>query len=98
VARVVDADGDLEELRTRGTPRFDGPVVLLVDAATASAAEVFASGLRASGRAILVGHATYGKRAINTLHVKPDGRSELAHVLSWLGEDGCPLVPDLILD
>lgn len=97
IARVVDADGDMEELRTRRAPRFDVPIVLCVDEGTASAAEVFASGLRATGRAVLVGQATYGKRAIEALRVLPDGTSELSHVLSWLGEDGGPLAPDVLL-
>jgi len=97
VARVIDADGDMEELRTTRAPRFDVPAVLFVDQATASAAEVFASALRASGRAILVGHATYGKRAMAALRVSVDGQSDLAHVLSWLGEEGGPLTPDVVL-
>lgn len=97
VARVVDSDGDVEELCTTRAPRFDLPVVLFVDGATASTAEVFASALRAAGRAILVGHPTFGKREATALRVQPDGRASLEHVSTWLGEHGGPLMPDVAL-
>jgi carboxyl-terminal processing protease len=42
---------------------WDGPLVLLVDGGTASAAEALAAALSARGRARLVGRRTYGKGA-----------------------------------
>ncbi len=54
--------------------RFDGPVVVLVGARTASAAEVFAAALREAGRARLVGEATCGcVLGIRRRHPLPDG-------------------------
>lgn len=44
-----------------------GPVIILVDDYTASAAEVFAGALQSHNRAILVGKNTYGKAAVQTL-------------------------------
>lgn len=44
-----------------------GPIIILVDAYTASASEVFSGALQAHGRAILVGSNTYGKAAVQTL-------------------------------
>ena len=42
----------------------DIPVVVLVDAETASAAEVFAAALKDNNRAALIGMPTFGKGAI----------------------------------
>jgi len=54
--------------------RFDGPVVVLVGARTASAAEVFAAALRDAGRARLVGEPTCGcVLGIRRRHPLPDG-------------------------
>jgi len=45
----------------------DTPLVVLVDAETASAAEVVAGALKENERALLVGQATYGKGSIQKL-------------------------------
>ncbi|HEV2862778.1 MAG TPA: S41 family peptidase [Pyrinomonadaceae bacterium] len=58
-----------EELR-----RFEGPVVVLTGARTASASEVFAAALRERGRARLLGEATCGcVLGIRRRHPLPDG-------------------------
>ncbi|MHC4598215.1 MAG: S41 family peptidase [Planctomycetota bacterium] len=49
------------------------PMVVLVNGGTASAAEVLAGALQASGRATLVGSRTFGKRTIQSLVVLEDG-------------------------
>lgn len=95
VARVVDADGDEEDLRTTRAPRFDLPVTVFVDHDTASAAEVFASALRNAGRGVLVGKPTRGKLTSSTLLTQPDGVGEVAHVLSCISAPG-PLVPEVV--
>ena len=54
--------------------RFRGPVVLLTNARTASAAEVFAASLREARRASVVGEATCGcVLGIRERHTLPDG-------------------------
>ncbi|HYY98643.1 MAG TPA: S41 family peptidase, partial [Pyrinomonadaceae bacterium] len=54
--------------------RFRGPVVVLTNARTASAAEVFAAALRERGRALVVGEQTCGcVLGIRRRHVLPDG-------------------------
>lgn len=93
VARVVDADGDEEPLSTSRPPRFVAPVVIFVDGGTASAAEIFAAGLRHAGRATLVGEPTYGKRVATGLVASDDG-AVVGHLLSWVGEGSEPIVPD----
>jgi carboxyl-terminal processing protease len=44
--------------------RFDGPLAVLVDGATASAAEMLAGALQHYGRALLLGERTYGKGCV----------------------------------
>jgi carboxyl-terminal processing protease len=61
---------------TADTPvRFEGPVVVLTSARTASAAEVFAAALKESGRAAaVIGETTCGcVLAIRRRHALPDG-------------------------
>jgi len=53
---------------------FDGPVVVLTGARTASASEVFAAALRERGRATVIGEATCGcVLGIRRRHTLPDG-------------------------
>jgi C-terminal peptidase prc len=54
--------------------RFRGPVVILTNARTASAAEVFAAAMHERGRALVVGEQTCGcVLGIRRRHVLPDG-------------------------
>ena len=58
----------------RGAHRDEIPVVILVDAFTASAAEILAGSLRAHGKARLVGTMTFGKGSVqqpNELRSRP---------------------------
>src|SRR5690606_21609570 len=52
---------------TPGDRLNDAPLVLVVDAGTASAAEVLAGALRDNGRARIVGSRTFGKGSVQTL-------------------------------
>jgi len=61
LAVMIDADGDATTHRARGSTPHAFPLTLLVDGATASAAELFAGSLQALGRAVVVGRRTYGK-------------------------------------
>jgi carboxyl-terminal processing protease len=63
-----DRFGNLEEHSSPNSPVFHGPVVVLVDAGTASAAEVFAKAMQVSGRGIVVGgERTFGKSSMQNL-------------------------------
>jgi carboxyl-terminal processing protease len=66
VATVRDADGDEITYHARGDA-YPWPLLLLVNGGTASAAELFVGSLKAHGRALVVGHRTYGKGVVRTL-------------------------------
>ncbi len=65
---------------TQGRAAAGRPLVVMVDAQTASAAEILAAALADRGRGVVVGSSTQGKGLVQTITRLPDG-SELA--LSW---------------
>jgi len=67
LATVTDGDGDEIVHRARQSDPYAFPLVLLVNAGTASAAELFAGCLKSHGRAVVVGETTYGKGAVQAL-------------------------------
>lgn len=58
----------------------DVPMIVMVDAKTASSAEIFAAALQDNGRALIFGTATYGKGTIQTLVTLPD-KNEIS--ITW---------------
>jgi carboxyl-terminal processing protease len=92
-------------LSSAGTfERFRRPVVLLTNARTASAAEVFAAALRETGRAAVIGEATCGcVLGIRRRHTLPDGGildvSEMDyHTAAGTRLEGTGLRPDLTIE
>jgi hypothetical protein len=75
------------ESATRIPPAETLPMVVLTDARTGSGAEAFAAGLRAHGRALLVGGRTMGKAPIRSVVDLPSG-SRLAYPVGDLVEPG----------
>jgi len=79
------------------------PMVVLVNAGTASAAEVVAASLKDNGRAPLIGETTFGKGSVQVILELSDGSS--LHVTSarWLTPNGnvidsIGLIPDTIVE
>jgi carboxyl-terminal processing protease len=72
IARVVDEDGDAIVHRARGD-HHPAALTVLVDGATASAAEVFALCLARHGRARVVGGPTFGKTTAQAIALDARG-------------------------
>ncbi|MDK1031794.1 MAG: S41 family peptidase, partial [Planctomycetia bacterium] len=68
------------------TTTWDGPMALIIDRSSASAAEVVAAALKSHGRATLVGQPTYGKDALQIVLPMEWGRSALDLTISRMSD------------
>ena len=87
---MKDISGELSTLKdgNRGTI-FDGPLIVMINGASASASEIFASCLQDYNRAIIVGSTSYGKSTGQVmLPVNPITPQNLAFAYSQSGELG----------
>lgn len=71
---------------------WTGPLVVLVDRTTASAAEIFAGVLQERGRARLVGEPTWGKGTVQSVWAWPDGSALRLTFATWSLPSGRTLV------
>lgn len=73
-----------QEWTARSPARIpDTPIVILVDAFTASAAEIISGALQDNDRAVVVGRRTFGKGAVQTHYPLPAGRQISITTGSW---------------
>jgi carboxyl-terminal processing protease len=102
LARLFVSSGTLAMRETRGGPKdtiaaasgdgaITAPVVLLIDAGTSAAAELFASALVGNKRADLVGEHTIGRVATQKLVKLPDGAGLWLSTARYLTPAGNPL-------
>jgi carboxyl-terminal processing protease len=87
---------------TAGGLAIDYPLVVLVNAGTASGAEILAGAIRDSGRGILIGQQTYGKGTIQQIYQLSDSSSLHVTAAEWLTPDqqqieGAGLAPDIAM-
>lgn len=61
LAYFVDRDGDAIPERYAGADLSDKPVIVLMNAGSASASEIFAGGILGTGTGIVIGERSYGK-------------------------------------
>jgi len=81
---------------------LDWPLVVLVDGATGSGAEIVAGALQDHGRAPLIGERTFGKGSVQHVHDLSDGSSLHVTVARWLTPhrhqiDRQGLTPDVVV-
>jgi carboxyl-terminal processing protease len=99
----VDARGKPEdELRATGQSMTRKPLVVLIDAHSASASEIVAGALQDYGRAVLVGEKSYGKGSVQTIEPLANGggmKLTTAHYLTpkkrVINKKG--VVPDVVV-
>jgi len=80
----------------------DAPLVVIVDAASASAAEIVAGAFQDHGRAQLVGQQTFGKGSVQLIYELSDASSLHVTNAEWLTPDGhaisgAGLTPDRLI-
>jgi len=103
VAYEVDADEVEKRYGVRPRVVATEPLVVLVDEATASAAEIVAGALQDQGRALLVGRPTRGKGSVQLAYQLSDGSSLHVTTSLWLTPDKnqinqVGLQPDVIVE
>jgi carboxyl-terminal processing protease len=91
VYQEVDRGGQDRTHATRGGNRYDLPLVVLVDAGTASMGEIFASAVQEHGAATVVGTTTSGSVAAAQVFGLPDGTALQITVFEILSAAGKPL-------
>ena len=103
IVTTQDRDGLSSPSQAGPGQLYDGPMVTLVNAGTASASEILAGALQDDGRSELLGSRTFGKGLIQTLIPLGDGSGLAVTVARYLTPSGRDIQnqgidPDLTLD
>ena len=89
VTYEVDGRGNRQDWPVRDGGRyFETPVVVLVDAFSASGSEVLAGALQDHGRAVVIGTKTFGKGSVNFLRELSNGGGLYIIVARWYTPNG----------
>jgi len=92
---TVESGDEVQEWRAEGgVLQDDTPVVVLIDAGSASASEIVAAALQAHGRATLVGEPTFGKDTVQIWNDLPNGGGLRLTTDRWFTPDHGSVAPD----
>jgi carboxyl-terminal processing protease len=101
VVTVVDAHGNRQTFTASGDPHLP-PLAVLVNANTASAAEILAGAIQARGAGVIVGTTTYGKGSVQEILDLSNGgalKLTIAHDFTPAGApiNGRGITPDIVV-
>ena len=102
IERFSDGTEEIYE-PTSGGLALDIPLVILVNAGSASASEIVSGAVQDTGRGILVGETTYGKGSVQLVHHLRDGSEFRVTVAHWFTPHdhqihGQGLEPDIAIE
>ncbi|GMP97301.1 hypothetical protein CsSME_00045612 [Camellia sinensis var. sinensis] len=85
LVNTIDRDGNMAPINmANGHAITHDPLVVLVNEGSASASEILAGALHDNGRAVLVGHKTFGKGKIQSVTELHDGSALFVTVAKYL--------------
>lgn len=103
VTFLTDREKTRKDYRTMAGPKTNLPLVLLVNAFSASASEITAGCMKDTRRAVLIGTKTFGKGSVQQMYPLPDGAAlkiTIAHFFTPKGEriNKVGVMPDIKVD
>jgi carboxyl-terminal processing protease len=98
----IDRTGAAKDFESTGAPLISKPLVIIVNGATASAAEMLAAALKDNHRAMLIGGQTFGQGLIHSVQPLPDASAvviAIARFTTPAGEDVLHrgITPDVVV-